>query len=73
MKAPLAKGRRSGSWVLALLVLPYIALLVPSWYASADPRLFGVPFFVWYQFLWVILGVALTGAVYMVYRFPEDR
>jgi hypothetical protein len=28
------------------------------------PRLAGIPFFIWYQFLWVVIGVVITGIVY---------
>lgn len=34
---PVARGR----WVLALLVIPFIALLFPGWYAHADPTFIG--------------------------------
>jgi len=57
--------RRTGAraWYL-LLLLPFVALLWPPFYAKATPRLGGFPFFYWYQFLWVLLGAALTGLVY---------
>ena len=32
------------------------------------PRLAGIPFFIWYQFLWIIIGVAITGVVYALDR-----
>ena len=55
----------SGSrWLYLLLIVPFVAMLwVPS-YAAATPALGGVPFFYWYQFLWVIITVALTAVVY---------
>ena len=57
--------RASGSraWYL-LLLLPFIGLLWPPFYAKDAPRLGGFPFFYWYQFLWVLLGAGLTGVVY---------
>lgn len=63
MKGHPAPARRA-PWARIVLVVPFIALLVPAWYAHAEPRLAGIPFFIWYQFLWVILGVAVTGVVY---------
>jgi len=33
-----------------------------------EPALFGVPFFYWYQLLWILLGVLL---LYPVYRAEE--
>jgi hypothetical protein len=33
-------------------------------YNSAEPYLAGVPFFYWYQLLWVLIGAGLTAIVY---------
>ena len=52
------------AWNL-LLVLPYLGLLFPQWYAKAAPALWGFPFFYWYQFAWVIASASLTGLVYL--------
>jgi len=35
---------------------------------SDSPRLFGLPFFYWYQFLWVPIGVVCVGTVYLKTR-----
>jgi hypothetical protein len=51
-----------------LLVLPFLGLLYPPLYASEDPDLFGVPFFYWYQFAWVIVAAVLTAVVYVKTR-----
>jgi Protein of unknown function (DUF3311) len=51
------------AWYL-LLLLPFVALLWPPFYAKQTPKLGGFPFFYWYQFLWVLLGAGLTGVVY---------
>ena len=45
-------GRRAA---YLLLLIPFIALLWVPFYATATPTVAGVPFFYWYQFLWVIL------------------
>jgi Protein of unknown function (DUF3311) len=51
-----------------LLAIPLIALMwVPS-YAKETPKLFGFPFFFWYQFLWVFLCSGFTYAAYVVVR-----
>ncbi|GAB3069700.1 hypothetical protein GCM10027080_08960 [Pedococcus soli] len=47
-----------------LLALPMIALLWVSSYSRKDPELWGFPFFIWYQFLWVFLCSAMTYAAY---------
>lgn len=49
-----------------LLAIPILALLLVPLYARATPRLWGVPFFYWYQFLWVPLTGGLTYAAYVV-------
>lgn len=62
-----ARARRV-RWPLVLLLIPFIALLYPPFYASLTPRFLGIPFFIWYQFLWVILAVLITGIVYALDR-----
>jgi hypothetical protein len=42
------------------LAIPIVALLWVSSYAKEDPKLGGIPFFFWYQFLWVFLCAGLT-------------
>jgi membrane protein implicated in regulation of membrane protease activity len=43
-----------------LLAIPVVALLWVSTYARETPRLWGFPFFYWYQFLWVFICAGLT-------------
>jgi Protein of unknown function (DUF3311) len=52
-------------WYL-LLIIPFIATLWVPFYAGKDPELAGIPFFYWYQFLWIIITSLLTGLVYFV-------
>jgi hypothetical protein len=47
-----------------LLLLPLLGTLIPPIYNSADPKLIGIPFFYWYQMLWILISVACTTAVY---------
>jgi hypothetical protein len=57
--------RRSGwSWWYLLFVLQFVAVLWPPFYNSVEPSWAGIPFFYWYQLLWVIVGAVLTGIVY---------
>lgn len=58
--------RRAIPW---LLIIPYIGTLWVSTYASITPELWGIPFFYWYQFLWIAIGAAITIVVYLA----EDR
>ena len=49
-----------------LLAIPVVALLLVGTYAKDEPRIAGFPFFIWYQFLWVVLCSALTYAAYRI-------
>lgn len=55
-------------WARLLLILPFIAMLWVSTYNSVEPMWAGIPFFYWYQLLWVIVGAAIIGFVYLVER-----
>ena len=67
-----APARGGHHWARVLLILPFVALLFPTLYAHADPRLAGVPFFIWYQFAWVIVGVTITALVYFLDRDGDE-
>ncbi len=43
-----------------LLLIPVVALMWVGSYAKIEPRLWGIPFFFWYQFIWVFLCSAMT-------------
>ncbi len=47
-----------------LLILPFIGLLWVPFYNSAEPQLWGFPFFYWYQFVWVFITSFLIWIVY---------
>ena len=59
-----------GLYVLAgvLVAIPIIALMLVGTYASNDPVIAGVPFFFWYQLLWVFLCSGFVYAAYVVVR-----
>jgi hypothetical protein len=63
-------GRGSRAWYVLLLV-PFVALLWVPFYSRTTPKLFGFPFFYWYQFLWVPVTAVLVWIVYAVTRPPE--
>ena len=62
--AATCRGRHASPWRLLLLV-PLIGTLVPSFYNQRTPVLAGVPFFYWYQMLWVIVSAVVTAVVYL--------
>ena len=56
MEQPKKRGFRLS---YLLLLLPFAAMLwVPS-YNRVEPELAGIPFFYWYQMLWIVLGALI--------------
>jgi Protein of unknown function (DUF3311) len=55
-----------------LLILPFAGTLIPPIYNRANPQLFGLPFFYWYQLLWVIVTAGLLGLVVYLTREGND-
>ena len=55
---------RGWSYWYLLLLIQFVAVLWVPFYNSAEPYLAGVPFFYWYQLLWIIIGAVLTATVY---------
>ncbi|WP_318152358.1 DUF3311 domain-containing protein [Nocardioides hwasunensis] len=56
-----------------LLAIPIIALLWVPHYAKVEPRLFGFPFFFWYQFVWVFVCSGLTYTAYRLTLSARGR
>ena len=65
------QARQSGRAWLLLLVVPFVGTLWVPFYDSLDPRVGGVPYFYWYQFLWIGIGAVITAIVYFATRQPE--
>jgi hypothetical protein len=57
------RPRPSLAWYVPLLA-PFVGTLWVPFYDSAEPRAFGVPYFYWYQFLWIVISAAITAVVY---------
>ncbi len=64
--------RDHSRWWYLLLLVPLIGTLIPTIYNSREPEIAGIPFFYWYQMLWVPLAVLLTVIVYRATR-RRDR
>jgi len=56
--------RKLGPWQMLLLAVPCVAVLAVPWYNTLEPRLFGIPFFYWWQLLWVPLSGVFLAIVY---------
>jgi Protein of unknown function (DUF3311) len=63
--------RHSRGWYW-LLLIPLIGTLIPPLYNQEDPTLIGIPFFYWYQLLWVPLSVIVTWTVYQRTKRRRD-
>ena len=50
------------------LVAPFVAMLWVGSYAKTDPAFAGIPFFYWYQMLWVLISTALTMIAYKLWQ-----
>jgi hypothetical protein len=56
--------RKNRNPLLLLLLLPFIVLLWPPFYNFQQPEFIGIPFFYWFQLLWIIITAILTAVVY---------
>jgi hypothetical protein len=59
--------------VAVLLAVPTLALLLVPLYARTGPHLWGIPFFYWYQMLWVVACGLFTGTAYKVIERDRGR
>ena len=55
-------------WARLLLLVPFIACLWVGSYNSVEPMWAGIPFFYWYQLLWVAISAVIIGIVYKLER-----
>ncbi|MGH6677462.1 MAG: DUF3311 domain-containing protein [Bradyrhizobium sp.] len=60
----LPSRRNVWSWWYLLLLVQFVAALWVPFYNKAEPALGGIPFFYWYQLLWILIGAVLTAIVY---------
>ena len=52
----------------ALLLVGIIAPLLVGTYDRVEPRLWGFPFFYWYQLLWVFLAAGLCALSFLLLK-----
>lgn len=65
MSARPTRARKAASWLLILLILPFIVLLWPPFYNFIQPEFIGIPFFYWFQLLWIVITAIITAVVYL--------
>jgi len=61
-----ANDRKPNKWWFILLLAPFIGVLWVPFFNRVDPQIWGVPFFFWYQFLWVVMSALVTALVYFM-------
>jgi hypothetical protein len=59
-----SKKGRGWSWWYLLFVLQFVVVLWPPFYNRAEPTLFAIPFFYWFQLAWVAVSAVFTAVVY---------
>lgn len=59
-----AQKKDKASWWYLLFVVQFAVILWPPLYNKMEPTLFGLPFFYWFQLLWVLVSAVLTAVVY---------
>jgi hypothetical protein len=63
-----AQKKDQASWWYLLFVVQFAVILWPPLYNRAEPSMFGVPFFYWFQLLWVLVSAVFTATVYLATR-----
>ena len=58
------REKKSRSWLLLFLLIPFIVTLWPPFYNIDQPEFIGIPFFYWFQLLWILITAILTAALY---------
>ena len=58
--------------VTAILLLATVVPLLVSTYDQDGPRLFGFPFFYWYQLAWVFLAAACCSIAFALLKREGD-
>ncbi len=58
--------------VAVLLLIGIVVPLLVSTYDQINPRLFGFPFFYWYQLLWVFLAAGLCALSFLLLKRERD-
>lgn len=65
---------RPAYWIAGvLLALSVVVPLLVSTYAKDEPRLWGFPFFYWYQLMWVFISAITVSISYQLVIREERR
>ncbi len=63
-----AVGKKRGgwNWWYLLFIIQFAVALWPPFFNRVEPTFIGIPFFYWFQMLWVLVSAVLTAVVYFV-------
>jgi len=65
---------RPAYWIAGvLLVVSVVVPLLVSTYAKDGPRLWGFPFFYWYQLMWVFISAIAVSIAYRLVSREEQK
>jgi hypothetical protein len=56
--------RNPNMWWMVLLLALFCGVLWVLFFGRVDPAAWGIPFFFWYQFPWVVISALVTALVY---------
>jgi uncharacterized BrkB/YihY/UPF0761 family membrane protein len=75
MAEPPRRTRNPGVYWLVgvLLLIPIVMPLLVNVYARESPDLGGVPFYFWYQFMWIPIAALVTFLCYRIVARQERR
>lgn len=65
-----SNNRKPNTWWMLLLLAPFVGVLWVPFFNRVNPEISGIPFFFWYQFLWVIISAMVTALVYFMATPP---
>lgn len=57
---------RKRRWLIPVIFVPFIGVLWVPFFNTVEPTLGGVPFFYWYQLMWIGISAVLTIVVYLL-------
>jgi hypothetical protein len=72
---PPTRGPSAGLWALIVVIL-LPAVVLPLWvplYDKTDPKLWGFPFFYWFQFAMILMSAVLTMLAYFLSLVADRR
>jgi type II secretory pathway component PulK len=65
--------RRGLRLIHLLLAVPFAAMIWIGFYDRTEPAIAGIPFFYWYQLLWIALGAFVLLPVYRAEERARKR